>query len=141
MCRLTVFCFLVLVPLVAAQDRKDRKPRDEIERLSARLERDARELHEEVISHFRGREKHRELEKHLQAIEKLAARVREVTDRKERPRHVREMLGKIDEEMRHVDRAVLELGREKELDRKAYDRVRDELSDLRRILYRLRKEI
>jgi hypothetical protein len=141
MYRLSVLCVLAIVPLAAAEDRERPRSADEVERLSRRLERDARELREEVLHDFRSKGPHRELETHLRSLEKLAERIRETVERKDRSRHIREVLDKADDEVRHIDRAVLELGRSADLNRRAYDRVRDEMTDIHRILYRLRREL
>ena len=74
-------------------------------------------------------------------IERLAALIHTTKEREGRSRHVREALDKIDEEVRQVDRQVQELGRFKDLNRKNYDQVRDEMADIGRILYRMRKEL
>jgi hypothetical protein len=140
MIRLTVLCILVAAPLALAQPGE--KPKgDEVDRLARRLERDARELREEVLSHFRGNEYHRDLEDRLRTVEKLAGRLYDPKERRARANHVREILDKIDEEVRVIDRSVLEMGKAKKIDRRNYDRVRDELNDLHRILYRIRREV
>jgi len=140
MYRLAVLCTLAVTPLALAQGPE--KPRiDQMDRLARRLERDARELREEGLTHFRGRPAFRELEKHSREIEKLAAQIHKMTDRDARPRRIREALDRIDEEVRHLDRHVQELGRAKEIDRRAYDHVREELNDIGRTLYRMRREL
>jgi hypothetical protein len=142
--RLTVFCMLVVIPLAVAEGRDPPRgalPGDEVDRLARRLERDSRELREEVLVVFRERGPHREMETHVKEIERLAAQIREGADRRERNRHVREVLDKIDEEVRQIDARMRELSRARDLDRRAFDRVRDELSDIGRILYRLRREL
>ena len=114
---------------------------DEWDRLARRLERDARELREEVLVQFRERPGHKELEGHVREIERLAELIHSTKEREGRSRHVREILDKIDEEVRQIDRQVQELGRFKDINRKSYDHVRDELADMGRILYRMRKEL
>jgi hypothetical protein len=141
--RLAVFCILVVMPLVAEGREPPRGAvhGDDVDRLARRLERDTRELREEVLVVFRDRGSHREMETHLKEIERLAVRIREGADRRERDRYVREMLDKVDEEVRQIESHLRELSRARDLDRRAFDRVRDELADIGRILYRLRREL
>lgn len=143
MYRLALACALLAAPAAVAQDRdKDRSRQgDQIDRLARRLERDARELREEVISHFRKHGAFKDLEKHAKEIERQAGRVHKLTDVKARPRQVREALDNIDEEVRHLDRHIREMARDKTIDRKAYDHLRDEITDVGKTLYRIRKEL
>jgi hypothetical protein len=142
--RLTWFCVLagvaLALPLASSSARAEDK-RDEFDRLARRLERDARELREEVLMPFREREHYRELAGQIEEIERLAARIHEAKERDERPRRVREILEKLDDAVRKVDREMDELGRNREFDRRAFERAHDEVSDMRRILYRMRKEL
>jgi hypothetical protein len=137
--RLILLCALALPTAVAADP--PRPAGDEVERLARRLERDTREMREEVIVAFRGKEPFKDLEAHTREIERLAGAIREATEHRERQRFVRESLEKIDEHVRQVDREVNAIGRIRDIDRRAYDRVRDELSDMTRTLYRLRREL
>jgi hypothetical protein len=142
MMRLAVVCTLVLVPLALAQEPR-RDDRDEVARLARRLEQHVRELREEVIHVFRMREEHRGLERHLREVERLSESLHKATERtgEGRSRWAREVLDKIDVEMREIDLRMGELGRVRDIDRKAFDRARDEMADINRILYRIRREI
>jgi len=144
MYRLAFICVLLASPALSQDRDRDRdrgRQGDEIDRLARRLERDSRELREEVLSHFRNHGSYKELEKHAREIERQAGRVHKLTDVKARPKQVREGLDNIDEEVRHIDRHLREMARDKEIDRRAYDRLRDEVTDIGRTLYRLRKEL
>jgi hypothetical protein len=140
----TALLGVVLVVSAAAADDRDKdkfRKGDDIDRLARKLERDAHDMHEEVLVHFRKSPGYKDLSKHAREIERLAGRIHKLTDEKARPRQVREALNDIDEEMRHFERHVRELAREKELNRKAYDHLRDEITDLSRTMYRLRREL
>jgi hypothetical protein len=141
MFRMTLFFALVAAGAVGAQGRDKGRKADDIDRLSVRLERDARELREEVIAHFRRSPVYKDLERHARAIEGHAARVHKLAHDNARPRLVREALGKIDGEVREMDRHVLVLAREKAIDRRAFDHLRDEMADIGRILYRIRRDL
>jgi chromosome segregation ATPase len=146
MYRLTLFRVLVctalaVVPLAANVARAD-QPGDEFDRLSRRLEREAKELREEVLVIFRDRPHYGDLVSSVQEIERLAESIHEMKERGEaRPRRVREALEKLDDLVRQVEHHLDELGRAKDIDRRAYERARDDLSDMSRVLYRLRKEL
>jgi chromosome segregation ATPase len=129
-------CAPLVTPTAAAQGKGDA-----IERLSRRLERDARELREEVITHFRKSRAFKDLERHTREIERQAAVIHKLTDVKARPRQVREALDKIDEEVRHLDVHIREMARDKAIDGRAFDHLRDELTDINRTLSRLRREL
>src|SRR4051794_11361028 len=87
MYRLALLCVFTLAPAAVAQDRqKGGRQEDQIDRLARRLERDARELREEVISHFRKRPGFKDMEGHAREIERLAARIHKLADRDARPR-------------------------------------------------------
>jgi hypothetical protein len=133
-------CAALALPLAAGAARAEGKG-DELDRLARRLERDAREMREEVLAPFREREPYRELVRRTQEIEHQAEAIHEMKERGDRPRRVREVLEKIDEELRQLDRQLDELGRARDLDRRAYDRVHDDLNDIRRLLYRMRREL
>jgi hypothetical protein len=132
-------CAALALPLAAGAARAEGK--DEFDRLARRLERDAREMREDVLVPFREREPYRELVRRTQEIERLAETIHEMKERGDRPRRVREVLDKIDEELRQLDRQVDDLGRVRDIDRRAYDRVHDDLNDIRRLLYRMRREL
>jgi hypothetical protein len=142
MFRMTLLCAIVAAGAVGAQGRdKGARKADDIDRLSIRLERDARELREEVIAHFRKSPVYKDMERHAREIEGQAARIHKLAYDNARPRLVREAIGKIDEEVREMDRHVLVLAREKAIDRKAFDHLRDEIADIGRILYRMRRDL
>lgn len=142
MYRLALFCTLVVAPLVVAEDRDKEPPHgDHLDRMARRLERESRELREEVLVHFKGKVGFRDMEGHTREIERQAGRVAKLTDRDARPRMVREALDKIDEEVRDLTRHTLALGRVGGIDRKAYDHLRDELNDITRVLYWMRREL
>jgi hypothetical protein len=135
--RLAVFLTLAAAALPAGADDKHA---DEIDRLARRLERDARELREDVLGRFRKHDSHGDLTKHARELERLAAFIPKLAGR-DRHREVREVMGKIDEEVRHIDRYIREMARDKGIDRKAYDHLRDEMTDIGRTLYRIRREL
>jgi len=137
--RLAVICALIVAPLVAGQGKGGSG--DQIDRLARRLEREARELREEVIAHFKGRPGFRDMEGHAREIERLANRITKLADRDARPRMIRENLDKIDEEVRQLNRHILDLARVKGIDRRAYDHLRDEFTDIGRLLYRMRRDL
>lgn len=144
MYRMALCC--ALLAGVASADERDRDrgkggPPDSVDRLARRLERDARELREEVITHFRRSPLFKDMERHSREVERQAGLVAKLADRDARPRMIREILGKIDDEVRDLDRHVRELARERGIDRKAYDHLRDELTDIGRTLYRIRREL
>jgi hypothetical protein len=142
--RLSLFFALALVvvlpALAAGRDEPGRRG-DELDRLARRLERQAHEVRNELLTPFRVATQHRLLEERMQEIERQATRIHQMTERGERSRQVRELLEKIDDEFRTVDRAIEELGRERELDRRAYNRVRDDLRDMRETMHRMRREL
>src|SRR5438132_1392690 len=127
--RLAVFCAVIVVPLVAGPAQAQR---DDLDRLARRLEREVRELREEVIVHFKGRPGFREMEEHTREIERQANRITKLTDRDARRRILREALDRMEDEVRHVNRHILELGRGSGIDRRAYDHLRDEFTDVER---------
>jgi len=143
MFRMAMLGVLVSASLAVAQDRDKSKSFSnvQIDRLSRRLERDARELREEVITHFRRYRELKDLDGHAREIERLAGRIHKLAEGDARPRQIREALDAIDEEVRHLDRHVREMAREKEIDRAAYNHFRDEVSDISRTLYRIRSEL
>lgn len=136
--RLAVLCVLAVTPLAAAQN----KPHwDQLDRLARRIEREARDLREEVLIHFKGKPGCRDMEGHVRDIEREANRITKLTDRDARPRLIRESLDKIDEEVRQMNRHIIDLGLVGGIDRKAFDHLRDEFTDISRLLYRMRREL
>src|SRR4051812_14186712 len=106
MYRMALLGVLLAASMAAAQDKDRPRRGDDIDRLSRKLERDAHDLHEEVIVHFRKSPAFKDLNKHAREIERLAGRIHKLTDEKARPRQVREALNEIDEEIRHLDRHI-----------------------------------
>jgi len=80
------------------------------------------------------------LEKRSREIERLAGRIHKLDD-KARPKQIRENLDLIDEEVRHIDRELREMARDKEIDRRAFDHLRDDVGNVGRTLYRIRREL
>jgi hypothetical protein len=117
------------------------RPRDEYDRLTLRLERQARELREDVLVPFRNTELHPRMVERVQEIERLATVIHRMVEREGRTERVREVLERLDEQFRHLDRHVDDLGRLREIDRRAYNRLRDDLRDMRETLHRLRREL
>ena len=137
-------CFALLgAAAVHAEDREKEKgrPDDQIDRLARRLERDARGLHEEMLTHFRKSGAFKDLDRHAKEVERLAGRIHKLADEKARPRQLRETLEKIDEEVRDIERHVRDMARDRGLDRRVYNHLRDDLTEIERTLYRIRKEL
>jgi len=132
----------VLVVCAAGARADDRPKNDEFDRLSRRLERQAKELREDVLVPFRGAPQARELGEQLHDIERLAERIHDDAERGEgRGRRVREQIERLEDKFRNVDRLVDDLGRTPNIDRRAYDRVRDDLREMREIIHRMRREL
>ncbi len=141
MTRMALFVLLAAIAPGVADARDKGKDDDQIDRLARRLERDARELREEVLAHFGKHRFHGDLVKHAREIERLASTIHKLAERDARPRFIRAVLEKIDEEVRHLDRHIREMAADKAINRKAYDHLRDELTDIGRTLYRIRREL
>jgi hypothetical protein len=131
----------LLALLAVSFSRADERPKDEFDRLSRRLERQARELRQDVLVAFRAAPQYGDLDRRLQEVERLAVRIHEMAERDERSRRVREVLERLEDEFRNVDRFVDDLGRNPNLDRRAYDRVRDDLREMRELIHRMRREL
>jgi hypothetical protein len=140
---LTAILAAVLAALAVSAEtsRADDKRGDEFDRLARRLEQQARELRVELLLPFRKFPQHRALEERLQDVERQAARIHQAAERDERNRRVREALEKLDDELRGLDRLVDELGREKEIDRRLYNRVRDDMREIHDTMHRMRREL
>jgi hypothetical protein len=132
---------LIVSGVGRADERRPEDRRDEFDRLAQRLERQARELRTDLLGAFNRAPQHRQIEERLRTIEEQAARIHQAKERDERGRRVREALDRLDDEVRTLDRLIDDLGREREIDRRGFNRVRDDVREMRDTISRMRREL
>lgn len=113
---------------------------EHIDRLAVRLQRQAEELHEEVHLHFRRTPQYRHLDRDVAAIERHAAHIHEVAHRGD-VRHFRADVRELDRLVHHVEELVDDLGRFRQLDRRAYVHLRRSLEQVADTVHHLSEDL
>jgi hypothetical protein len=108
-----------------------------IDRLARQLERQARDLHEEVDNHFRPSPQYRHLHDDVEELEELADHIHDVLHRGASVTHLRADARKLDRLFHHVEDLVRDMGRSRTIDRRAYAHLRESLSRLEDTVHHL----
>lgn len=108
-----------------------------IDRLARQLERQARDLHDEVDAHFRPTPQYRHLHNDVEELEQLADHIHDVIHRGASVNHLRADARKLDRLFHHVEDLVQDMGRSRTIDRRAYFHLRQSLSRLEDTVHHL----
>jgi len=112
-----------------------------LHRAAQAVERNARDLHEEVDTHFRPSPAYDHLHKHARDIERLAKAVHDITDEARNARLLREAVAKLDDEVHHFVDVVEEAKHFREVPPRAYAHLREEAGELHRAVRAMMREL
>jgi chemotaxis protein histidine kinase CheA len=112
-----------------------------IHRLARFVDRQARELDEEVEANFRNTPQYRHLHRDTEEIEELAEHIHQLIDRGASIQHIRRDVQRLDRLVDHVEDLVRELGAFRQIDRTAFFRLSRSAEQLERTIHRLREAL
>ena len=109
----------------------------QIDRLAVQLQRQARELHREAHTHFRPTPQYQHLERDLSEIDRLAAHIHQLVDRRAGLDHVRAEVTKLDRLYHHAEEVIAGLASYRQIDRRTLDHFRRDLAHVGRTIHQL----
>lgn len=112
-----------------------------IDRLALQLERQAREVHDEVHAHFRPTPAYRHLDRDVAEMERLARHVHEIAHRGGSVRHLRADVERLDRLFHHVEQVVRGMAAFRAIDRVALAHLRRDLDRMEVTLHHLRDDL
>jgi hypothetical protein len=122
------------------QRRGDRGFSD-VHRAARAIEKNARDLHEEVDEHFRRSPAYRHLHQHTREIERLAKAIHDITDSGDGRRRLRAAVNRLDEEVHHFVEVVEDSKRFRDIPAKAYNHLRQEVGQLHRAVLVMKRQV
>lgn len=108
---------------------------DQLDRLAVQLQRQSRDLHREIDTHARNAPQYRELHRDVGELERLAAHLHELIERRGNPAHIRADVRKIDRLYHHVERDVGAALRSGAVSRRGAADIRRQLSLVSRTVH------
>jgi hypothetical protein len=136
-----VWAAVSLLGLFAGSGAAQARSYAHLDHVARQLQRQARDLHDEVHAHFCNTRLYRHLDQHVAEMERLAAHLHEVAHRRGSILHLRADVSRLDRLYHDVEDLVDALARYREVDRRALTHLRRNLAQIGCTLHHLQDDL